>query len=146
MILHPPSQIVVRYMLDQEESLVGAPEQQDLWPCFISSMPDMPNNCVAVYDTGGEKRGRLLGTGALSLSYGLQIKVRAGTYTEGWQKAQAIEALMSAVKLADVTIEDASYVIENVAQTSPVLPLGPEQGTSRRELFVLNFLVDLTEA
>jgi len=45
----------------------------------------------------------------------------------------------------DVTVDDDTYTIINVTQTTGVVVMGQEPGTKRRELFSVNFLATLRE-
>ena len=138
---HPISHIVSAFLLSEEIPLVDPPSVDGEWPLFLTGLPDMPSNAVALHDTQGEKKGRILATGQHIFSYGLQISIRSVDYLTGWRKAQAIQALLETVKQEEVIAEEDSYLLDSLVQTSPVLTLGPEQGTSRRELFTINYVV-----
>jgi hypothetical protein len=141
---HSPAKIIAELLIGSGAPFTD-PEGGLLWPLFVSSMPDGDNvedDCGAIYDTTGMHDGRLL-SGENLVRYGIQVRVRANTYATGWQKGTEVDDLFELVHNRVVTIDGHSYTIESIAQTSPVIALGAEQGTGRRSLFTLNALVRL---
>ena len=96
-------------------------------------------------DTDGLLDGRLMNTGENVIHKGVQLMVRAEAYNTGYQKTQAIATALEGVDGDQITIETKTYQIDNVSQTTAVVVLGQEEGSKRRELFSVNFLITLKE-
>lgn len=144
-LTHSPAEILQRYLID--EAKLAADVEVNVWPCFISTMPDGPrvaDDCICVKDTTGMRNGRLM-DGPNIYHHGVQIRVRCRNYLDGWAKAKAIESTLSAVARDTVVIDDSTYRLDNISQTSPVLPMGEEQGTKKRQLFSINILMSVKE-
>lgn len=140
-----PAQILASFLIDAV--LFTTPSAGSTWPLFVSSMPDgemIEQDCAAIYDTAGLKDGRLM-SGTNILHYGLQIRIRAASYNDGWAKAESVLSAMEAIANEEITIDAVDYVINNVTQTSTITALGAEPGTKRRELLTVNFLATLKE-
>jgi len=136
-----PAQVLKKLLLD--ESLVNA-HTSATWPCFINSMPDTPDNAVCTIDTGAEKQGRIMRTGEVIQKPAVQIQFRAKTFSEGWTKAKAVEAVLDALYRRSITLESIDYMLHSVRRHNTVLPLGAEPGGNRREMFSLNILLSLS--
>lgn len=120
--------------------------QVSAFACFVSSMPDEPDAVVCTYDSDGRLDGRLMRTGEVIEHPRVVIQVRSATFTAGWQKMEAIRALIDSVKRREVTVQVATYLVQNISRTSTILALGQEEGTTkRREYFSLNVLMTLQE-
>lgn len=124
---------------------VGAtPSQSGTWPIYDTAEPDLPDNCITVYDTPGNLDGRLMGTGAMVEYHGIQIRVRATTHEVGSKKARDIAyALDELVYHKSVTVGANNYTVQSVSRTGAVNSLGKEVGVSKRKLFTLNATVNL---
>ena len=121
------------------------------FPVFVSFLPDgddVKDNAAAVYDTKGIKDGRLM-NGIPAFFHGIQVTVRSRTYEAGWDKAAAIESAFQTIDQATTILVGgsggSSYQLANLSQTTPVLRMGQEEGTKRRNLFAINFLTTLKE-
>ena len=89
-------------------------------------MPDgdgVEDDSACVYDTSGVTDGRLQENGRVIQHYGVQLLVRSRDYQNGWQKADAVSAGLSAMVNYDVTVDGEDYRIHNVTRSSPVVPL-----------------------
>lgn len=80
---------------------LGLVEGTDL---FISQMPEHPNNCVCVYDTGGPGQD-LFGYEMPSI----QILVRNLAYTTGYALARDIKYILTELK--NLTINNSRYIL-----------------------------------
>ena len=149
-VSYSAADIIVKLLKDL--SLVQDPDTSGVvTPCWINFLPDQPDvfdRAVAVNDTTGLKEGRLM-IGTNILRYGVQIVVREATHRAGWTLCAAIEAALELIAGDIVYIgssSDPSFTVHNVSQTSPILFLGLEQGSSkRRKMFTINYLVSITE-
>jgi len=124
--------------------LMSDPSDSDVWPLYISSMPHSSGsraNAGVVTDTAGSLDGRTM-DGDNYQHYGIQLIIRSGVYSEGWDKiteiANALDDLDNAVIVDD---EGNNYTLHSVMRTSAAVYLGPEEGASRRFLFSVNFIM-----
>lgn len=121
-------------------------EIQD-WACFYSSMPDgkgIPDDCVALYDTTGVIRDALI-EGYVQ-EFGLQMRVRARGYDDGWQKTDAICEQIQSLFHHIISAGGDQYKFQRVSQTSSIAALGPERDDpKRREIFTVNFLAFISK-
>lgn len=142
-----PPTFVLRAVLGSA-SLVTTPAANGAWPCYVSAMPDetsLPDDAVAVYDTPGTKEGRIMVSGEVIESFGVQIKVRARSYMTGFEKMGAIQAHIDQVVRLGIDAGFYLYFIPAIMR-GPVLSLGMEPGTKRRYLFTLNVEFKLQES
>ena len=145
---HTPAYILAALLTKVGVEIFTPPSEAEAWPLYISHEPDGPrveDNCGTVYDTEGVKDGRVM-SGENIFHHGVQLRIRTGQYTDGWVKAEEAAVYLETVQEEEVDIGEETYQIDAVTQTSPILPLGQEEGTSkRRELFTVNFLVSLKQ-
>jgi hypothetical protein len=142
---YTPAEVLTQYLLDN--AVVSDPGDDLSWPIYISHMPDEDDgngNCVALYDTTGVLDGRLT-SGSVIEHYGLQVKVRSADYLIGWKKMSEILELIRAIKNQNISLESSVFVVNNVSETTPVLGIGVEEGSGRRELFTVNLLATMKE-
>lgn len=138
---HSPARILIQHLRDEE--IVSTIASGDAWPGYISSMPDGPevqDDAVCLYDTAGQKEFRLL-SGENTLRHGIQARVRARDYEQGWQKALEIANEFEAVHRTAIEIDSEVYTVDSIEQSGPPNALGKDEGTGRREIFTVNFLV-----
>jgi hypothetical protein len=105
---------------------------------FVSQMPDTPDQCVAVYDTGGYDQDA-------DISYErptVQVRVRGtkGGYVNAYSLTQNIRDTLHA--LANYTINGARYIA--IWCQGDILSLGYDD--NHRPLLSVNFLIHRTEA
>jgi hypothetical protein len=116
------------------------------WPASVDVEPDRPDNCITVYDTAARPDTRSAIDGRQSEHYGIQVRVRAGTYAEGWEKASTLyNALARTLSQQVVNLDGTPYLIECASHLGGVLPLRRARREDRRVLFVINFLIVLYE-
>jgi hypothetical protein len=141
---------IIQQMIIDLGGLVTDPSANGSWPCYVGLMPDSPDNCVSVRDTEGRLQGREHVTGYLFEKHGIQIRIRSDGPVDGYVKAAAIFNALNPVTNREVTVMDevgtasTSYRVQSVQHTSPVLRLGPEQGT-RRYLWTVNDIVSVRQ-
>lgn len=141
-----PAEILAKYL--QDILTVDDPTRSNQWPIYISHMPDgddAPGDCVAIYDTTGFLDGRYMETGQVVEHPGVQIKVRATDYGTGWAKAKEIATDFRQIRKTEVVLEGITYKVHSITSRTPILVLGVEGGTNRRELFSINFTTTLEE-
>ena len=130
--------------------LVTSPDDSLAWPCYVSSMPDTPDDCVCLYDTAGVLQGRDMPTGTVAESYGVQIKLRAVDYPTGYNKllttCQGLDNVVTAgfnqnLLVAQPWIDSGIvYGFINASRKSGVMAMGGEVTGSRlRGLWSANY-------
>lgn len=139
-----PATILAEHLTAASGALFADPTTQVDWSLYISSMPDAdtPAKVACVYDTTPRKLGRLM-TGRELWAHGIQIKLRAPDYQTGWEKGEALVALLETLHNESVTLDGAGYTIEYFSQTSRLLSLGQDE--QRRHLFAVNGVCVITE-
>lgn len=130
--MNPPSEDIKDIL--EGESALALTFTEDL---FIGQMPETPDNCVCIYDTGGYP-------GESDYVYQrptLQVKVRGdrGAYKLAHQLCQNIRDVLHA--LHNVTLNGARYI--GIWQESDVMSLGPDE--LHRPMFTINFRIHRTD-
>lgn len=113
----------------------------EAWGIFISEQPEIPDNCITVYDNTGAN----LGKGTNSEAYirpGIQIRVRSKTYSEGTAKLSRMNAFFDTVFRSPIYKDEAIIgYLQNVSRLQDYLPLGRDQ--LRRYMFSCNYVLTL---
>jgi hypothetical protein len=125
---HSASNIVRQLIVDLD---LGT--DSGTWPVKVSHEPDLPDDCITVYDYTGKDLGKTM-DGERSEHPGIQVRTRAADYDEGYAKAEAIAIALDQVSLTNtdhVTIGSASYAVWEVARTGGINFLGKEPGSER---------------
>lgn len=142
---HSPAYILAQYLIG--EGLLSDPTGAGAWKVYVGMLPDgqtTEHNAVGCIDTTPLKDGRL-NSGPSIFHYGIQLLLRSSAYNTGYAKASALLEALEAVDRDTVTISGTTYRLMNVSPTGGIVVLGQEDGTKRRELFSVNFLVTLKE-
>jgi len=154
MTQHSPARIVSVFLI--EEELGTDPPDNEDWPVFQGFLSDLeseaPDDCIVVYDTVGIKDGRLM-DGTQIRHPGIQVMVRSKDGPDGWHKLNEIATAFKSVNRRSVAMPSdvdeyplsVNYVIDNLSETAPPIPIGTEPGTKRRMKFVLNCGMTLRE-
>lgn len=126
------SSVDVKDMLEDHTEL-GLTFTVDL---FVSTMPSEPDECVAVYDSGGLSPHPLFTLERPTV----QVRVRGprGDYCTGWSLAVAIRDFLHG-KCGEV-INASRYI--SIFATGDIVPLGRDK--SDRPEFTVNFQVHRT--
>jgi len=148
---HTPAQILQAYLVSNDVDLFKKPKSQVRWPLYANSLPDGVNvedDAGAVYDTVGTKDGRDMDSGESYWHHGIQVRVRSKVFTAGLLKAKEVVDEFATVALAEIKLDQTTYEIGAITQTSDVLPLagGEAEALRRRSEFTVNFLVTVKEA
>jgi hypothetical protein len=136
-----PAAIIAQFLID--EGIMTVPENDDLWPLYISMLPSLKGDCGAIYDTQGTKDGKQM-RGKYVGHPGVMIKIRSEEYITGWDKINDIGKALDVLTAQEVTIDDASFVIKNVSRIGDIGKLGIEPET-RKNLFSLNCICCIEE-
>ena len=143
-LLISPSSILAEYIIETLATMT-LPTDGDDWPLYVNHLPDgrgVKDNCGAIFDTTGLKDGRLM-EGGVPMHFGISLQIRALTDQVGFAKIEDIAADMDMVISEEITIDGNDYLLQNISRTSPVIPLGLEEGTRRRFLHTINFLATI---
>lgn len=137
--LHSPAQVLRQLLIDFGFGFDGTTLPAPAWSCYASSEPDVPDNCITVYDTAGQTFGREQNLGDTLEHYGLQFRVRSSVYDVGFVKTRALSKMLDeSVRLNTVNVDDATYLVYSVNRTGPILPLGKDTPASKRNVFTVN--------
>lgn len=112
--------------------------QTPTWPVYVGHLPDSPDNAVAVYDTSGTPDGRIMKTGETIRHPGFQVRTRARTHQEAYQKLLQIAEAIDAIRRLVVALDGTGYTIAAATRTGDLLPLGQEPDSKKRDGFTLN--------
>ena len=139
-----PAAVLAAFL--QSAGVFSAYDADEAWPVYVSSMPDgagVPADCAVLYNTAGLFNGKTL-RGSVDCRYGVQLRVRSSTDSEGWVKINAAGRALDSVCRTIVLVGEVEYVVYNVSRATPVIPLGRDiSSQALRYLHVLNVLVTL---
>ena len=124
----------IKDMLDASNAALGLTFAVDL---FVSEMPELPDECVCIYDTGG------FDPASIDERYEyptVEVMVRGNKmgYVAGWDLAQDIKDVLH--KLHDETWNSTKYI--GIWCVGDVNYIGYDQ--SQRPLFSINFRIHRT--
>ncbi len=142
LLLHEPAEVIAQMLVDL--GVATDPESadpDDAWPAYSGTEPDGPDDCITVRGTTGQDMGSSMIDGHRWESEGFQIRVRTSPHTKraGFAKATAIGVALDERSAQRVVVLDGTtYTVSDVCGRSPVLQIGPEKATTRRELFTIN--------
>ena len=143
---YTPAYIIRQYLI--EEALLILPGSSGTWPAYVSALPDgdgVADEAVGCMDTSPIKDGRKMSDGENLFHFGVQLLLRSTAYNTGWAKMETLLNALETVKRNTVTISGTDYRLDNITLATGIVDLGQEEGSKRRELFSLNFLVTLKE-
>jgi ribosome biogenesis GTPase A len=100
--------------------------------CFIGSMPDTPDQAVAIYDTPGIIWGRRQRDAKDLVHSGILIKIRTLDYS-GYDLANNLANSLVTIKQTNTIIGETTYYVASVYRTSNVVSLGEQVGKKRQQ-------------
>jgi hypothetical protein len=120
------------------------------WPVYCAMEPSVPDNCITVIDTVGQKYDRSMPDGDLLGFDGFQVRVRATDHQIGWQMGDSIQDLMaSTVYRTPVPVPAQSpqhyYSIHAIDRIGDVLCVGIDNPNTKRRIFTINALCYLLQ-
>lgn len=144
MIEHNGSQVLVPYLISK--GVASTPGTNNPWPAYTNFLPEMPNEALCVFDTTGEIQGREMRGGAWLEKPGIQVMIRAMTNANGTNRGLKISNALKELYMFNVTLATPTkqYQIHSFQRTSPIYPLGQEEGGARL-LYTLNGLITYGE-
>ncbi len=140
-LLASPAFILAQYIIDVLETMT-VPTDDAVWPLYVNHLPDKVSNAGAIHDTTGLKDGRYM-IGFVPQKFGVQLMLRALDNQIGYAKIEDVAAGLDTIINAELSLDSGDYVIQNASRTSPIIPLGIEEGTRRRFLYTINFLLTM---
>lgn len=145
LLQHSPAD-VIRYLIIQLGS-GSNPDASLAWPVYAAKEPNLPDNCITVFDTEGRDDGRTSPDGERQEFHGVQVKIRATTHALGWDKARDIAVSLDEEVLNEtVAIGSSRYVVTAVTRTSGVLVVGSDTPSSNRRIFTFNAVVSVEQS
>lgn len=137
---HSPADITRYQLIAGSQGTL--PTNNSTWPIFVGNEPDTPDDCITVYDVTGEAEGITQIDGEVQERYSIQIRVRSAIHTTNYIKCQSIQNYLDkSIKRTTLTISSSDYLIHDYIRRQPILRLGKDTPNSKRELFVLNYLL-----
>lgn len=106
--------------------------------CFYSSMPQTPDACVCVYDTGGFA-GEDIDAGLHHPTVQVMVRGRQDGYVTAMTLAQTINDTLHSIN--SETIGGINYIVTAIGEPAAIGP--DKQGRPR---FSSNFIIELEEA
>lgn len=121
------------------------PSADGSWPISVAQEQDSPDDAMTLYDETGRKDGRAMTSGAVYEHHGVQLQLRAASFTTGQTKVDAVvTALDQDVESAGVTVDDSTYVVYAVSRPGTTNYLGHEP-ESRRHLWTVSYLASIRQ-
>ena len=138
-----PAAVLASYVVGA--SLMSVPSEDDDWPLYISSLPEGIDEAGVILNTTPVKDGRVMDGGDTLQHYGIEILIRTLTEEAGWGRCVLIAEDLDTIHNETVIMDDVSYQIRNVSRVGGINSLGQEEGTKRRRMFSMNFIMALEE-
>lgn len=143
-----PSLIIEALLISNNLGSDASVNPLEEWPIYISHEPDdtkAQDEVITIYDTQGSSDGRSMQTGDRFQHEGLQIRVRSKKYNNAYARIKLISDFFDQLLREPIIVDSVNYLIQNISIASPILALGTEKGTKRRQLFTLNIAVTINE-
>lgn len=130
-------------------ALVGAskgnmPSASGDWPIFVGHMPEEIDQAIGIFDTTGNKDGRVMKTGETIIHPGYQIRIRTIDYPDAYSKIHEIQKFLDTIANKVVSLGGDSYIINATSLKSGPFSLGQEPDSRRRENFTVNGTMTIT--
>ena len=139
---HSPARIIAELLVNLS---VGTSVTDDDWAAFAGVMPDLPDSAIAVFNSESVLFGSSMIDGEVFTHHGVQIQIRDALHEDGFVRANLIATTLDAVDDNSVTVGASTYTIHAFARTGDVLHLGKEVEQSKRDLFSLNGIAEITK-
>ena len=144
-LTHAQNEIMQQWIVQNSEG--SAPSGvASIWPVFIGFVPDdaedIPQNIIAILNTGSIADGRILSTGERIIKEAVQIFVRAKTFPVARAKAKSIVFKLDAVLNEALTLEGVNYNIQAV-NVVPIADLGKDE--KHRNRLTINATVTINQ-
>jgi hypothetical protein len=148
LLLHSPADIVSRGLIalgvGNDPGILGQFEQsgtgtdiqvsRTVWPVFVGSEPEEPDNVLTVYDTVGTHDGKEMFGGETYRHHGIQVRARGRNYADCYARLNRAQTLMSETAYRNqVVIDNATYLIESFSRLQGItfIPKKPKDEDTR---------------
>lgn len=140
MYLSTPADLLAKWLV---EAGYGSGTAGVEWYVGVGTLPDTPNNVIAVSDGPGISQGDQ--GGQVVERTGLQIRTRSYGYKPGYKKLRTITLALDEVECFGVYSSDDGRTYRMGSFTrGTVVPMGQETEGARRHHFSLNILCSVT--
>lgn len=141
-----PAELIREYLVSQ--GLVQYPGDiqtpgDGTTQCYVSSMPDDPDQILSVYDIAGLKWCRTQ-RGKNIIDPGVKLIVRALDYRGYTNVVLPITTILGAVNENTVSLNGVDHFLHSVYRTSSIVSIGEETG-KRRQLWYINARVSMQD-
>lgn len=137
---YSPSAIIAAYLIS--EGLGTRQSDDDDWPMFISSMPDIAKDCSAVYDTSPLIEGKLMRGGVVVEHYGIMVKVKSDDYETGWSQITRMMTVLDELLNVEIELSENLYLLKGCTRRSGPQFIGQDTET-RKSLFTMNYTITI---
>jgi hypothetical protein len=129
-LIHSAADVIAAYLFTT--GVVSQPGSVSRpWPLFVNSMPEQPNEAIAIYDNLGDLDGKDMRTGRTLIHPGFLFRIRTNDNRRGERKGGELIVTMDGIYRNVVVVESISYLLQAAKMTTPTIPIGAEEGGSR---------------
>jgi len=75
-LTHSPSDIVRQLLVNLALGVDPTTDETSDWPIYESREPDLPDDCITVYNTADKLQGRTMTDGETQGQEGIQVRIR----------------------------------------------------------------------
>lgn len=149
-LLHSPAEVVRQLLADGGIGIkVTDPTKYPDWSVYDANEPDVPDNCITVYDVEGQQDAKLMPDSELMCHYGLKFRVRSTNKRVGWTKCNALRSFLSPLSQRQVAVTSdqgtGTYNVWSFDRIGQVLPIGTDSSRTKRWLFTLNCISPIVQ-
>ncbi len=133
-IKHSAAKVLAVYLI--AEGTLSSPSTNKPWPVFTNAMPEKPPEVASIYNTDGFMDGREHRGGRSVIHPGFSIILRTADNDRADEKYGEISQKLDEINNTVVVISGKSYKLNAIKRTSPLLPIGEEEGGGRLKFSV----------
>ena len=113
------------------------------WQVTCGTLPSEGSRNICLYDTSGQIFAQSMHDGEVLQHYGIQVRVRAPNYPQGYEKARSLINYLVTLDQESIIEDDLTYTASGVTITSSILSLGQGGPTGLPE-FTFNLTVQIS--
>lgn len=142
-----PAKVLQRLIVNFGGGMLPTNGGADTWPIYVDQEPDLPDNCITIYNVVGRKDGRTMIDGEIMEHHGIQLRIRGALSDVTYTKARALAVLLDEeIYQEQFIIGSSVYCVHSFTRTTDVIPFGKDAPTpSKRSMYSINGLVDLRQ-
>lgn len=140
-LAHGPDDVIARLLIGA--GCATEPSAESAWPVYVSSEPNLPDNCLFTKETAGRLLGFSMPDSEQTEFYGIQVKIRAKDYPTGYPRYNLVKLAIDQCKATTVTVGVNTYEVTTVR--TGVVPLGYNNPKDRRWAVYLNILASIRQ-